>query len=293
MRVSALPRPRPRLTSLSFLLRGTTSSQSSLKSILASLAPVTTDDKDPCEEGLIATLVPILLSSPVLPCLAALQASLDPLDIEGLVQRILVETGLDLYEDDHAKADDGAEVEQKLGGQPDVQEWREWLERWQQQRHTKPPSWDSDSKQHDHASAEASRGSIPIALRDQVLAYLLSATFKDCSVFIRLAGLAPSSSPPPPATTSTAATPSAAQPHQPRHNIKEDNEPLAATTAGASSPSVEIKVIDLDPKPLARLGKYARMDRDLVQHWRRNVVGGEQGGGTGSNGPRKCRAAET
>ncbi|TKA55040.1 hypothetical protein B0A53_02515 [Rhodotorula sp. CCFEE 5036] len=250
--------------------------ESSLKSILASLAPVTTDDKDPCEEGLIATLVPILLSSPVLPRLAALQASLDPLDIEGLVQRILVETGLDLYDDDHAKADDGGEVEQKLGGQPDVQEWREWLERWQQQQQTESaPNLDPDSKQHDDANAEASRGSIPITLRDQVLAYLLSATFKDCSVFIRLSGLAPSPSPPPSTRTmtSTAITPSssaAAQPHQPRHNIKEDDEPLATTTAGACSPSVEIKVIDLDPKPLARLSKYAKMDRDLVQHWRRN-----------------------
>jgi hypothetical protein len=302
VRVSALPRLRPRLTSLSFLLRDTNSSQSSLKSILASLAPVTTDDEDPCEEGLIATLVPILLSSPVLPRLAALQASLDPLDIEGLVQRILVETGLDLYDDDHAKADDGGEVEQKLGGQPDVQEWREWLERWQQQQQTESaPNLDPDSKQHDDANAEASRGSIPITLRDQVLAYLLSATFKDCSVFIRLSGLAPSPSPPPSTRTmtSTAITPSssaAAQPHQPRHNIKEDDEPLATTTAGACSPSVEIKVIDLDPKPLARLSKYAKMDRDLVQHWRRNVVGGERGGGEGERGfkePRKCRAADT
>lgn len=259
--------------------------------MLASLAPVTTttDDGDPCEEGLVATLVPILLSSPVLPRLAALQASLDPLDIEGLAQRVLVETGLDLY-DDHAKDDDGVEVEEKLGGQPDVQEWREWLERWQQQqqRPIGPPN-PSDLKQHDDANAGPSRGSIPITLRDQVLAYLLSATFKDCSVFIRLSGLSPlppSPPQPPPTTTSSSTT---AQPHQPQRHHKEDDGPLAIATA-ALSPSVEIKVIDLDPKPLARLGKYARMDRDLVEHWRRNVVGGERGE---EKEPRKCRAADT
>ncbi|KWU46339.1 hypothetical protein RHOSPDRAFT_31789 [Rhodotorula sp. JG-1b] len=246
--------------------------ESSLNSKLASLAPVTTDD-DPCEEGLIATLVPILLSSPVLPRLAASQASLDPLDIEGLAQRILIETGLDLYAGEDGK-DDGVELEKQLGGQPDVQEWREWLERWQQQQQTEPPPdlASNPEQQHDDAGAEARR--VPITLRDQVLAYLLSATFKDCSVFIRLSGLATSPPPPPPKATTTTSFSATAQPHQPQRHAEDDDEPLATTTAALSPLEVEIKVIDLDPKPLARLGRYARMDRDLVEHWRRNVVGG-------------------
>ena len=288
---SALHNPAGRLTSLSFVLHDTNSSQSSLNSKLASLAPVTTDD-DPCEEGLIATLVPILLSSPVLPRLAASQASLDPLDIEGLAQRILIETGLDLYAGEDGK-DDGVELEKQLGGQPDVQEWREWLERWQQQQQTEPPPdlASNPEQQHDDAGAEARR--VPITLRDQVLAYLLSATFKDCSVFIRLSGLATSPPPPPPKATTTTSFSATAQPHQPQRHAEDDDEPLATTTAALSPLEVEIKVIDLDPKPLARLGRYARMDRDLVEHWRRNVVGGERGGGTGSEEPRKCRDADT
>lgn len=181
-------------------------------------------DGDPAS-GFASRFTPILLASPVLPRLAALQASLDPLDIEGLAARVRDELGLDLYRADLAED----EVASTLGGQPTTQEWQAWLERWLER-----------------ASAPAPPNEQDAPLRDLVLAYLLSATFKDCSIFIRV------DSPPFPA------------------NI--------ATTLSADDPSAiagaEIKVIDLDPKPIARMGKYARMDREIVEHWRDSVLAG-------------------
>lgn len=82
----------------------------------------------------------------------------------------------------------------------------------------------------------------PATTRDLLLSYLLSATFKDCSIFIRLA--------------------------------RDDNGELTTS----------VKAIDLDPKPLDRLGKYWKLDREIVETWKGVLAE------VGAEGVRKCIA---
>lgn len=143
---------------------------------------------------LIAVLVPTLLASPLLSTLATLQASLDPLDIEGISS----ELGLNL-------GNASAPPSPLLSPQPMPDEWVDWL------------------------TARADEPRL-LSSRHTLLSYLLSATFKDCSIFIRLA---PSSTP-----------------------------------SGDSPFDVSVKAIDLDPKPLDRLPKYYDLDQRIVKTWR-------------------------
>jgi inositol-pentakisphosphate 2-kinase len=106
--------------------------------------------------GLQHALTPILLASPLLPTLSVLQSSLDPLDIEGLEKTILHRTSCTTLDEALAS---GA-----LGEQPTTDEWIAWRDNWLS---TTTPAADRD-------------------LRSLVMAYLLSATLKDCSIFVRL-----------------------------------------------------------------------------------------------------------
>lgn len=72
--------------------------------------------------------------------------------------------------------------------------------------------------------------------KDRLVAFLLAATFKDCSIIARL-HLPPSTDPNDAATPSTDAT------------------------------CDHVKVIDLDSKPADRLSKWAKLDRDIVSHF--------------------------
>jgi inositol-pentakisphosphate 2-kinase len=99
-------------------------------------------------------LVPTLLASPVLSKLANLQSSLDPLDIEGLAN--IVSTSLDLD-----ISDPSADLT-RLGPQPSLEEWKTFLSNY---------SSSSDT------TAERD-------VRHKILSYLLSATFKDCSIIV-------------------------------------------------------------------------------------------------------------
>ncbi|KAI9065361.1 hypothetical protein FKP32DRAFT_1674716, partial [Trametes sanguinea] len=72
-------------------------------------------------------------------------------------------------------------------------------------------------------------------LRYRLLAYLLSASFKDCSLIVRM---------PPPS----------------QRSAQEGNrEPAEGAT---------VTVIDLDVKPLARLAKWAQLDAEIVDAYR-------------------------
>lgn len=128
--------------------------------------------------ALQAVLVPILRSSPLLARLKYLQSSLDPLDIEGLTSVL------------------SSKSPSLPLQEPTIPEWISWKESWT-------------------TNELAPKDRDPV---DLVLAYLLSATFKDCSIFIRLS---------------------------------------------PSHPPV-LKVIDLDPKPVDRLGKYLALDQEIV-----------------------------
>ncbi|GAA6001264.1 hypothetical protein JCM10207_007492 [Rhodosporidiobolus poonsookiae] len=187
----------------------------------------------PVSSLLADVLVPALLASPLLATLSRLQATLDALDVEGLGALISRETGgaVDLPS---ASADDLA----VLGGQPSLEEWTAWLERYLPLLQPPPPPPSSTLTAPDSRQVMLDAlASSPTTLRDSTLAYLLSATFKDCSLIVRF---------PPPSPDFSSA---------------------------ASSVDVSVKAIDLDPKPIIRLGKYARMDSAIVEGWKALLEG--------------------
>ncbi|KAJ7024292.1 inositol-pentakisphosphate 2-kinase [Mycena alexandri] len=98
------------------------------------------------KEAVISALLPVLLDAPVLHTISRLQRTLDALDIEGLARLC----GL-----------------APIGTQPTIAEWTDFLDAYLASPTTPPP-------------ADATH------LRYHVLAYLLSATFKDCSVLVRV-----------------------------------------------------------------------------------------------------------
>ncbi|SCZ96584.1 BZ3500_MvSof-1268-A1-R1_Chr4-4g07450 [Microbotryum saponariae] len=155
------------------------------------------------EDGLEEVVTDFLMDSAVLEKLGCLQSSLDRLDIEGLASRIEQVHGVSLFSTDVDLS--------PLGPQPTQDEWVDWLA-------------SSRGSPSSGCSNEADE------LRSEILAYLLSATFKDCSIMMRLRRL-PEGSP---------------------------SEPRFERT---------IKAIDLDPKPIDRLGKYFQMDREIVRTW--------------------------
>lgn len=136
----------------------------------------------------VDALLPILLSSPLLEKLSSLQRSLDPLDVEGLATQL-------------SRSPSHSLATFASSPNPTVDEWIAWAAAW------------------------ASSDLVPSRREPRllVLAYLLSATFKDCSVFVRI-------------------------------SKDERSEGVKA----------EVKAIDLDPKPIARLVKYHELDAEIV-----------------------------
>ncbi|KAG2355660.1 inositol-pentakisphosphate 2-kinase-domain-containing protein [Suillus spraguei] len=115
-----------------------------------------TDVQD-LRESFISVLSQPLLDSPVLPLLSTLQRTLDILDIEGL-SKLYTQTSPDCPYDGI-----GSSVPD-----PAVEEWEDFVKVYQSDYH----SWDHTVLNPEH-------------LRHYLIAYLLSATFKDCSIIIR------------------------------------------------------------------------------------------------------------
>ncbi|BGP30302.1 hypothetical protein JCM10296v2_002056 [Rhodotorula toruloides] len=195
-------------------------------------------------------LAPTLLHSPALPLLHDLQSLLDVLNIEGLASLLSRTTGVDLAQKF------GPEEVERLGGQPRLEEWIKWVERYapllggRQGGELAPLERDewvrakATLESRFLASSTPAQDSPTPPWRDAILAYLLSATFKDCSLIIRL--------------------------------------PLDASAATVGT----VKAIDLDPKPINRLGKYSKMDREIVECWKERLERLEAEGRVGE--VRKC-----
>lgn len=108
-------------------------------------------------EKFVSILLPILLSHRVLSTLSNIQRSFDPLDIEGLSKLC---TGSSTSEYPNKPLPLPTSLKD-----PTLKEWRSFLDKIKDTRdHTNP------DKCHE---------------RHYLLAYLLSATFKDCSIIIR------------------------------------------------------------------------------------------------------------
>jgi len=147
----------------------------------------------------VDTLLPLLVNTSVLRTLSSLQRSLDPLDIEGLAA---------LWDRSHPQSPSPMFGEGEP--EPTQDEWAHFVE--------------------EYLSRTASMADVgqlkprPGELRYYCLAYLLSATFKDCSIMITM---------PPP-----------------------------VEGGGITQPS--IKIIDLDVKSVSRLSKWQKLDQEIV-----------------------------
>ncbi|KAG6833670.1 hypothetical protein H0H87_002866 [Tephrocybe sp. NHM501043] len=165
-------------------------------------------------EDFAAALLPLLLETSVLHTISTLQRTLDSLDIEGLSKLWR------LAESAQRRADgiDGSSYFSPVGAgsaylafnEPTITDWTEFLDVYL-----------SPTTNLDHNKPT------PDNLRFYLLAYLLSATFKDCSIIVRLDGI--------------------------------------QTTRSAKAKPGQVTVIDLDPKSMARLRKWEELDQEIVE----------------------------
>lgn len=126
------------------------------------------------QDAFVAALIPPLLNTPVLRILSKLQRSLDALDIEGLTM---------LWNSAHksaavqAAADSGSVPVPSIGAglaEPTLADWRTFLDIYLAKH---------EQMDHDHPDAAN--------VKYYCMAYILSASFKDCSIIIRLSQDAP------------------------------------------------------------------------------------------------------
>ncbi|KAH9928197.1 inositol-pentakisphosphate 2-kinase [Fomitopsis serialis] len=189
------------------------------------LAPATEVMPDPSLDTLRTqfcdALLPFLLNTPVLRLLSFRQRTLDPLDIEGLSAfwgRI--------HSDD--------ESDPPLGfseAEPTPEEWTRFIDKYLVV---------CDTCVGVKAEPEPNKAE----LRYHCLAYLLSATFKDCSLMIRMGNRAGTVS-----LDGGAGDPVDADQQDPHTR--------------AIAPS-EVKLIDLDIKSIKRLAKWEKLDREIA-----------------------------
>ncbi|KZT09780.1 uncharacterized protein LAESUDRAFT_712226 [Laetiporus sulphureus 93-53] len=148
-------------------------------------------------DRLISSLIPPLLEMPVLRILSSLQRTLDKLDIEGLAS---------LWARAHAAIIPAPALGEGLS-EPTLEEWTLFIEEYFSKTSTAV-----ESELHVHE------------LRHYCLAYLLSATFKDCSIMVKIDF-----------------------PNVNRDNVK-----------------TSLHIIDLDVKSISRLAKWQKLDREIV-----------------------------
>ncbi|KAG6854730.1 hypothetical protein C0991_002443 [Blastosporella zonata] len=165
-------------------------------------------------EAFARALLPLLLETPVLHIISTLQRSLDSLDIEGLSKLWrLAESAQGrsngMY--DAPPSHIGASSAYLDSTEPTITDWTKFVDVYL-----------SSSACLDHSSP------LPENLRFYLLAYLLSATFKDCSIIVRLDNLRPTG---------------------PAKKVKPE----------------QVTIIDLDPKSMARLQKWEKLDREIVE----------------------------
>lgn len=143
--------------------------------------------------------MPLLLSSKVLEVVSTLQRTLDALDIEGLSKLHAI-----------SSSENATSKLASIIADPSYEDWCDFVTSYE----TGFCSWD-------HANPD------PVNIKHYLMAYLLSATFKDCSIILR---------------------------------IKQgEHSPQAI-------PSVSI--IDLDQKPINRLGKWEELDKMIVERYK-------------------------
>jgi len=146
----------------------------------------------------IKAIMPLLMNTPVLTTLNRLQRTLDILDIEGLSS---------LWSSVYPDLLLGSGIPD-----PTLVEWTEFIDEYL-----------ANASEHQSRAPD---------LKYHIFAYLLSATFKDCSVMVRLDLLSPSEVP-----------------------------------MDIEANKWRVKVIDLDPKSMDRLTKWEQLDGEIVRSY--------------------------
>jgi len=154
-------------------------------------------------------MAPILMDHPVLAKLSELQRSLDSLDIEGLSALVTGKSATE-YPNEPLPLLDAPEAQ--VEEDPTLDEWRRFLDAHFHHKFEGGLATPANVKAITHGISQK---------RYHLLAYLLSATFKDCSIIIR---------------------------------GHEDDVKSATAT-----------IIDLDSKSFERMGKWEKLDRDVVK----------------------------
>jgi inositol-pentakisphosphate 2-kinase len=161
------------------------------------------------QEAFKKALCDTLLQSPVLGIISRLQRTLDVLDIEGL-SKLWRAAQLE------SSADKQIPPLGESQAEPSITDWVDFV--------TDFESIKMREMDHDQSRTEN--------IRYYLLAYLLSATFKDCSIIVRLELLNPG---------------------------KETD----------SDAQVEpVRVIDLDPKSMKRLPRWEGLDKEIVSSYK-------------------------
>ena len=156
----------------------------------------------------------LLIRSPLLTALAQLQRTLDALDIEGLDEY------WKRYHGSLQNSHDGTSLP-SLGDyepEPTLEEWEVFTTTYLEK--SARDAGDPKTSPVDNQTISKEE------LRYHILAHLMSATFKDCSIILRL--------------------PSKSLPHSSRQTEE------------------SITAIDLDPKSVRRLDKWRQLDRDIA-----------------------------
>ena len=167
----------------------------------------------------------MLLGTPVLPTLAGLQRTLDALDVEGLAAlwARLRPRGEEKQGGEYGYAEVGLGEGER---EPDIAEWTRFVDAYAA-RYAAGDG--SGSGSGSGGGGGAGKEDDEAELRFRLLAYLLSASFKDCSLIVRMR-------PAPP---------------------------------GAPGRFVQtVTVIDLDVKGVDRLAKWAKLDKEIVEAYR-------------------------
>jgi len=158
---------------------------------------------DTIRDAFLNNLLRPLLHTPVLGIVSKLQRDLDALDIEGLSQ---------LWKLANPSTPIGIDS-LGLSPEPSITDWIDFLDRYLA----------PDRPVLDHSNP------LPENLQEYLMSYLLSATFKDCSIIVKLDFLEPSQTP------------------------------------IGDIPNDSVTVIDLDPKGMNKLKSWEKLDQEIAR----------------------------
>ncbi|KAF8911032.1 inositol-pentakisphosphate 2-kinase [Gymnopilus junonius] len=204
---------------------------------------VTAEDLDSIRRAFTVSLVRRLLATPILSILSQLQRDLDSLDIEGLsklwrtaetslYRKAFVASSENAISDSNSISSEAIDIGSISMGDLSISDWIDFLDTYTSR----------DKLNLDHANPA------PEHLKYYAMAYLLSATFKDCSIFVKLDFL----------------------------------DPLHTHEAEGNFGCVT--VVDLEPKNMKKISVWQELDQEIVhtyavQATRRKVCmdAGQQG----------------